>query len=65
MSKKSSVLWLFVEILAVLPLTDKRGSNRIVLVCCEVIDFTCSGEAFLVDPTGHHDLPIVDDGSEH
>lgn len=37
----------------------------IILVCCQVEGFTCSTEAFLINSAGHHDLAVVDDGSEH
>lgn len=41
------------------------SSCRVILVCGEVISFTQSSEALLVDSTGHHDLSVVDDGAEH
>lgn len=43
----------------------KTHRIRIVLVWCEVIGFTRSGEAFLIDSTDHHDLAVVHDGPEH
>lgn len=39
--------------------------NRIILVGCEVVGFTRSREAVLVDAARHHHLAVVDHGSEH
>lgn len=46
-------------------LKGKTSPNRIVLVCCKVIGFAGSSEAFLIDSTSHHDLAVVDDSAEH
>lgn len=47
------------------PQLEKKSSNGVILVGRQVVGFTRRRQAFLVDSTGHHDLPVVDDGSEH
>jgi len=58
-------MWLYVNIFNTFFFFCCYYFPKSLLVCREVVGFTQSGEAVLVDAAGHHDAAAVHHGAEH